>query len=335
MFKRIWNYFTELSSALGEGWNEFWFTRADGATLGLMRLATGLVALYFAATFSFDLERFLGAGGMLPAGMVNEWYSPGEVRWWRFSYFSFVVGSGDLWAAHVVSLLVLALYCLGLFSRITSVLALIVVLSYVNRAPMLTGYLEPVLCLVMFYLCLGPSGAAFSLDSWRRRRKLAELPAAEREALEDAGESYSANIAQRLLQLHVALIYLLMGTAKLWGDTWLGGDAIWWLATQPESRLLDLTSLLARWPLLGDLWSHLVLLVELTFPLLVFNRLARPLALVASTLCWVSLALATGDIPWAAMMIIANLSFISGEAVREFTAGWKLPSRAKTAPAAR
>ena len=78
-------------------------------------------------------------------------------------------------AVHVVGLAVLVLFTLGFWSRLTSILALVVILSDVHRGPMLTSQFEPVLTMVMCYLCLGPSGASWSLDRrWpvggRRRR---------------------------------------------------------------------------------------------------------------------------------------------------------------------
>lgn len=340
MLRGILGYFRELFQAIGEGWNEFWFQRSDPATLGLIRVGAGLVALYFAGSYSLDLERFFGADGLLPAATVGEWLAPGENRWWRFSYFSLANGRADLWAMHVVSLLVLLLFTLGLFTRVTSVLALLVVLAYVQRAPMLTSQLEPVLCLVLFCLALGPSGAARSLDAWRARRRRAELPAAERALIPEVPLSYGAHLAQRMLQVHLALIYPMMGLSKLLYSTntsdnvWLDGQAVWWLAAKPESRLFDLTSTLAALPKLGDFWSHVILAVELSFAVLIWIRLARPLVLLTSTVVWLSLAVLTGNIPWAVLMIVANLAFVSGEGLRDAFSGWGFRRGGEAAPAA-
>ena len=40
------SYVAELSHAMVRGWNDFWFTPVDPATLGAVRIAVGLVLLY-------------------------------------------------------------------------------------------------------------------------------------------------------------------------------------------------------------------------------------------------------------------------------------------------
>lgn len=304
MFRAIRDYFAELCEALGRGWNEFWFTPQAPHVLGLMRVLLGMIALYVVGSYAPDLQRLFGPEGMLSLDTLRDW----EVdQPWRVSFLRWIRSPGGLWTAHVASLLVLALYTLGVWTRVTSVLAWGVVLSYIHRGPMLTGMVEPVLAMAMFYLCLGPCGAWLSVDAWRRGTP--------------PPESVAANISLRLLQLHVALVYLMMGVAKLYGDVWLTGDAVWWLATRPESRWVDLTRALEPHPFVVQAWSHLVLAVELLFGILIWNRLARPLLLLSSAVVWLSLLLVLGDFPFVFAMLTVNLAFVSGMAVRSLLAG--------------
>src|SRR5437764_14274926 len=41
-------------------WNRFWFTPADPTLLGLIRLCTGLLAVYTIFTYTWDLQAFFG-----------------------------------------------------------------------------------------------------------------------------------------------------------------------------------------------------------------------------------------------------------------------------------
>ena len=59
---------------------------------------------------------------------------------------------------------VLVLFTIGAWTRVTSILSLVVFLSDVNRAPMITGLTEPVVAMLLLYLCLAPCGRYFSLD---------------------------------------------------------------------------------------------------------------------------------------------------------------------------
>jgi hypothetical protein len=99
-----------------------------------------------------------------------------------------------------------------------------------------------------------------------------------------------------------------MGGAKLLGATWWVGSAVWWLATRPESRLVDLTGL-------GEysvaFWTHAVVAVELAFPILVWVPLLRPLVLALAAAVWISLALLTGQITFALVMLVACISYCS------------------------
>ena len=55
---------------------------------------------------------------------------------------------------------------------------------------------------------------------------------------------------------------------------------MWWLIARPESRLVDFTWLHTT-PKVIDFWTHAVVFFELTFPILIWIPLARPLLLGA------------------------------------------------------
>jgi hypothetical protein len=213
----------------------------------------------------------------------------------------------------VLGLAVLALFTTGLWTRFTSVLALIVFLSDVQRAPMITGRTEPIVAMLLAYLCIGPSGRRFSLD-----RLLADRHRASGE-WDNASELWtSATIATRLIQVHLALWIAMMGFSKLTGDTWWNGLGVWWLIARRESRLIDL-SWLHAYPDVIDMWTHAIVLFELVFPILIWNRLARPLLLAFAALIWTSLALITGDITFALALGTAALAFGSPDTVLAWT----------------
>src|SRR6185369_10852111 len=104
-----------------------------------------------------------------------------------------------LWTLHALGFLVLLAMTVGLFTRLSSVLSLVVVLSYVHRAPMISGPLEPVLTMLILYLCLGPAGRFYSLDRWFGLVKPVAAAGAP------TGEAFwTANLAIRLIQVHLA-----------------------------------------------------------------------------------------------------------------------------------
>ena len=60
-------------------------------------------------------------------------------------------------------------------------------------------------------------------------------------------------------------------------------------------------------------WTHAIVLFELTFVVLVWSPLTRRIMLVLAIPFWISMAILTGQISFAAMMLVAKLSFVSTE----------------------
>lgn len=310
MGNAIREYLQTLAERFGAGWNRFWFTPIDPLSTSVLRVLTGVVALYWQLTFSPDLVRLFGPNGLISAETLRTWTGPFRSRF-TFSYLEYMSSPTELWIAHLLGSAVLILFIVGWKTRVTSVLALVVVLSYIHRAPMLTSQFEPILAFTMFYLCIAPAGRYLSIDRWLAARRGDDptvlLPEAERR---QARLSTAANISIRLLQVHVAVVYLMMGLAKLNGPAWWTGEAVWWLLAKPESRPVDLTGLLYQHTFLLNAWTHAIVLFELGFAVLIWNRLARPLLLALAVPMWALLSLATGLHLFCLMMLIASLAFI-------------------------
>jgi hypothetical protein len=199
------------------------------------------------------------------------------------------------------------MFAAGLFARVTSVAAFIVVVSLIHRGPMFARPMEDIMAMVMFYLCLGPSGAAFSLDRWRRNRA-----AGANASHESSPPSIGANIGLRLIQIHLALIHFAMAIGQLRDETWWMGRALWGFIGKPDSSYVDLTWLADHVYLL-NLWTHSIVVFELAFALLIWNRLARPILLVASVLIWTSVGLVSGMLDFTLVMLGATLAFVPAE----------------------
>lgn len=320
MFGATATYCSTLGDRFGRGWNRFWFAPADPINLAVLRIGAGLVALWLHLAYSFDLVRLFGADGWLPVETIRTL----EAESWRFSYLDYLRQPTDLLVAHVGGAVVLAMFTLGLLTRVSTVLAAVVLLSYVHRAPLLTSQVEPVLSMLVIYLALGPAGACLSIDRWQAERR-ARARGAAADALDRPG--WGANLSLRLIQVHLALLYGMMGLCKLWGDAWWAGSGVWFLIARPDARLVDLTDL-AAYPMVINAWTHAIVLFELGFAILIWQPLARPLLLALGLVNWVALALVTGNLPWAAAMLVANMAFASPDWLRSW-----LPRRTAASPA--
>ena len=256
-------YLSELARAARSGWNAFLFTPADPTAVGLIRVAVGLLAFWSLLVFGLDLSDYFGSDG---------WASPDAIRMaqrplaWSFW---FLVPDGWLRAVWCLCLGVMALYALGLFSRVTVILGWVIVVSTVRRVPIALYGFDQVLSTLALYLAVtGASGQAVSLDRfwrrWRQARASARKPAklassaGRMVAPDEPGvptATISANLTLRLIQLHMVLIYGLAGLAKLQGPSWWNGTALWGTMTAGEFVVLDFTAM-AAWPRLINLLTH-------------------------------------------------------------------------------
>lgn len=307
--KRVLNYFRELGGAATAGWNRFWFTAIDPATLGLIRICAGGMMLYTHLVWTLGIGDFLMPGGWLEPEAVRL-YQRGSYTW---SYWWWIDSPWLVWLIHLAGLVVFASLTLGLFSRVMSVLAFLITVSYAHRLAGAQFGLDQVNALLAMYLMIGPSGAAYSLDRWRQARRAGAK-------LGPAAPSVGANIALRLIQLHLCVIYFFAGAAKLQGPSWWEGTALWGAVANLEYQSIDLTWLV-HWPLTLALCTHLTVFWEITYPALIWPRLTRPIVLTLGVPLHLGIAIGLGMIPFAVIMLIANLAFVSPAIVRSILGG--------------
>jgi Vitamin K-dependent gamma-carboxylase len=251
---------------------------------------------------------------------------------------------------HVLFLVSMFLFIIGLGTRLTAVLTWIGAISYVQRIPTALFGMDTMMMILLVYLMIGPSGAALSVDRllarwWARRRTArAGKPAPE---AQPPRTYVTANFTLRLMQIHVCIIYLAAGLSKLQGAAWWNGTAIWGTIANPEfapmhlARYLDLLQFICQHRLLWELVTSggvaFTLFIEIGFPFLVWVKQLRWLMLATAVMLHVGIALAMGLTTFSLMMMILLLSFVpavtvqrwlqlAGQSVRALPAGPRLLS---------
>jgi hypothetical protein len=127
--------------------------------------------------------------------------------------------------------------------------------------------------------------------------------------MQRAAPSVLANVALRLIQIHLCVIYFFSGCGKLLGASWWEGTAIWGSVANVQYRTLDLTWL-ARHPLVVNLITLATLFWEVSYPALVWPRLTRRLVLTMAVLVHLGIGLAMGMMEFGLAMIVANMAFV-------------------------
>jgi len=289
-----------------QAWNRFWFTPTDPTTLCFIRVLAGAMLFYTHLVWSLDLQAFVGPDGWLPVDFIRDLQGH---QWSVWSVFFWIQEPWQLWCVHIFAVLVFFCLMLGLFSRTTSILGFLLAVSYAHRvSPGAFFGLDKINCMFALYLMLGPCGARYSLDRIRRLRRGNNSPVVP---------SVSANLAIRLIQLHLCIIYLFSGLAKMGGENWLAGTAVWWAVANPEYQSIDMTWI-AGWPVLVALATHLTVFWELFYCCLIWNRFFRSIMLWIAVAIHLGIAMFMGMITFGLAMLFANISFLEPATIRRW-----------------
>lgn len=308
----IGRYFRGLAQATTDGWNRFWFSRVDPAPLAVIRIAIGLLLVYSHAVWALNSHHFFGSDAWLNGEAISAIQSGGyavSALWWIDD------SSGLLWLVHGVALVNAVLLTIGLWSRMAAPVAFLLTVSFANRNPAALYGFDQVLGFVTLYLCVNPGHGWLSVDAWRASRKRGALWSQPEFLDMGDGPSVSANIATRLIQLHLCLIYQMAGLAKLKGAAWWSGVAFWGAIGNIEYQTVDLTWLV-DWPVVVSLLTISALAWEISYAVLVWNRWTRPLVLAFGVMVHGGIAICFGMMTFGLAMIVANIAFVSPIVIR-------------------
>jgi hypothetical protein len=292
-------YFIQTAQSVAADWNAFWYTPANPALLGLIRIMTGLMLLYTHAVWGLALGDFFSSTGWLSPALVRRMHE----NQYHYSFW-YLVPDGWIWPAYALSLVVFALFTVGLFTRVTSILSLLATISYANRVPAALFGLDQINIMLNLYLAIGPSGAAFSVDRWLARKRTGSTAQAK--------SSAGANLAIRLIQVHMCVIYLFAGMSKLQGPSWWDGEAMWRAFANLEYQSLDMTWL-AWHPWLVNAMSHFSVLWEISFCVLIWQKRLRPLVLAGAVVLHVGIGACLGMWTFGLIMLVGCASFLPAD----------------------
>lgn len=255
-----------------------------------------------------------------------------------FSIWFHVTEPGEMAVVHGLVLLVMLMFTVGLFTRITSVLTWLAAVSYLHRDPQVLFGQDTMMNILLIYLMIANSGAALSLDRVIARYRAARASVARGGGIDAPAAAFLAapppsvasGFAQRLLQVHFCFIYMASGLSKLKGGTWWSGDAMWLTLMNPEFTMIHFEwyQNLLRWmfssrPVYSVVAAGGVLFtlfVEIGLPYLVWTRL-RPYIIVGGFLLHFGIGVFMGLLVFSLFMMTMLVSYIPAAAIREVLFG--------------
>lgn len=288
---------------VGQAWDRFWFTPAPPFTLAMIRILAGGMLFYTHLIWTIHSQAFFGSHSWLTNDIIRDVHQ-GSYAW---SYLWYIDSPALLLGVHLAALVVLGMLTIGWFTRITSVLAAIITLSYCHR---LTGSLfglDQINAMLAMYLAIGQCGGAYSFDRWLARRATGQGRAPQ--------PAIATNLAIRLIQIHMCVIYLFGGIGKMRGEMWWDGSALWYAIANYEYQSVNVRWLV-RYPWFIALLTHITVFWETFYAFLVWPRYTRPVMLVLAVFVHAGIAIFLGMPTFGIAMIIGNLGFIQPETVR-------------------
>lgn len=243
----------------------WWTEPVRAERLAALRIGIALVLLldiletYLPHVHDFFGPNSLGSSDVFAARVQSPYAYWSVLRWFHVDWV--VPAALTLWVWSAIGLL------LGCGSRFWAAVAWMMSLSIMNLDYYLHNGGDRIRTILLFYLMLCPCGAAWSVTSlWRRRR------------LETNVTVFVTPWALRLIFLQMVAIYFMNGVYKLFGTGWQAGDSLYYV-------MHDISW--SRWPadwtpvpfVVTKALTWLVLGWELAFPLLVFIPSTRKAAL--------------------------------------------------------
>lgn len=286
------------------GWDRFWFSPAQPHTLATIRICCGAMLTYVHLIWLFAINDFLGADAWINLPTIRQLHADD----WAWSWL-FYVGNPTVLVIHeIVAVCAGVLMTLGLFTRVAIPLAWWLTLMVCHRLTGALFGLDQVVVMLTMYLMVARSGSVWSLDSKHRDA------AAGSWLRPSAAAAISNNVATRLIQIHLCVIYLFGGLSKMRGQMWFEGSALWYTAVNYEYQSMDLTWL-GHFPFLIATLTAVTIFWETFYCALVWSRLTRPLTLAMAALVHGGIAIGLGMVTFGTIMIVANLAFISPSAM--------------------
>lgn|SRR5690606_1797214 len=184
---------------------------------------------------------------------------------------------------------------LGFFARPAAILLLIMHLTLAKGSYMYAYGIDYFKTIALFYCCLFPVGAQWSVDSRRSHADPSEV---------------NPTPFRRVLQLHLSIVYFFSGLDKALGYNWWNGEAVWKAIHLPYNKtaLGSMLTPLASWPWLWAAMGWAVVLIELCYPAFIFPRRTRIVWLSLTVLMHVGVMFFLNLPYFGMLMIILNLS---------------------------
>ena len=279
----------------------FLFPSEADLWLGLLRIGLGLQVLLYILSLRADWNYlFAGPGeGLIGRALPEALLSTESPLIPRLDWLVMLTTRTDFSESTALSIvwwvLLFAGCCLliGFFSRASAILAWFIHLCAAESGGFISYGVDNFMTIGLFYLMLSPLPDRYSLDQrWRK------LPSKNPHLL---------GFFRRVLQVHLCLIYFFGGVAKCLGSGWWDGSNLWRALIRPPFNLIA-PEILVRLKYLFPVAGIAICLLEISYPVFIWNRRTRGILLMCICTMHLAIGLTMGMYLFAFIMIVLNIA---------------------------
>jgi len=278
-----------------QAWNRFWFAPTSAKPLGAFRILFGLIAIANILLLFIDLDYWLTNHGLFQGTEARKIAGP-----LRFSILQWVQDPTSVWVAILSTLAAAIGLTLGWHTRIMSICLYFGMLMIHHRNVSTASGADVLVMVTAFYLMFSGSGAAYSLDARRARKKRGGTLA----------DPLIIPWAQRLIQIQLCIVYTASAIYKTHGAAWLNGTALHFILCNREVGRFDFSAL-TEYPILINLMTYGGLATEFCLAFLLWSRAARPWVIPAGIALHVSILFVINIPVFGELAIATYLVFLT------------------------
>ncbi|SMO77144.1 DCC1-like thiol-disulfide oxidoreductase family protein [Melghirimyces algeriensis] len=272
----------------------------------ILRISFGLLILYF-YLIHYSQRYFLwGPQGMIQhKDFLTELSLSSKISLYQFSdsvaYFDVIFHLGILAAL---------LFTLGFKGRIISIINFIFTWSIFSRNGVILDGGDNIMRILLLYLCVADTTAYFSIDSYLKKKKGPTFdPGTKASAVKY--RYYLHNLAILACIVQVSMVYLTSGLHKAMGELWQKGTALYYILQVGEYTHPFFRDLIHGFEIAMVLGAYFTVLVQVSFPFLLFNRRTKYVAMAGVISMHVGIAIVMGLISFSATMISIQLLLLT------------------------
>ncbi len=283
-------------------WNNFWFSKAELIPISIFRICFGLLLCLIFIAYLPNWERFYDANGIISLHDKNILHYQNLL-----SIFYLTEGKIPVILYWFIGFISAVAFTVGYKTRIFTIILYVVYSSMMNRNYFMVYGEDNITRMLLFYSCFAGLNHRFSVDLYLNKKLKSKV---------------SEIWPIRLMQINIVLIYLFSTPYKLLYDpSWVHGEAIYWTVTSNNWSRFPYPDLFYKWDgILTKLFSYGALFIEFSFPVLVWFRKTKLIALALITALHIGIGILIPNVTFFTFCMVCSFwVFVPERFIEKFT----------------